>query len=63
MSSNMQSVFSYGSNSLAQLRARIHNPSLQALPAKAENWQRIFCKRAPVWKGTVVARISDTVHL
>lgn len=44
-------VFSYGSNSVAQLRGRVRNPSLTALPARVLGWERIFCLSSPRWAG------------
>jgi hypothetical protein len=44
-------VFSFGSNSTSQLRARVENPTLLAMPARAVGWHRIFCVYSPVWDG------------
>jgi len=53
-------LFSYGSNSIAQLRARIENPTIVAVPAKASEWQRIFCLRAnPGWGGAAASLVRD----
>lgn len=51
-------LFSYGSNSTAQLRARVENPLLCATPAKAINWQRIFCFNAVSWSGAAASLCS-----
>lgn len=50
-------VFSYGSNSLAQLQARVQNPALIAHPAKLLDWERIFCVRAATWGGAAASLI------
>lgn len=42
-------VFSYGSNSATQLRARVKNSSLQCFPASVENFTRVFCLRSRNW--------------
>lgn len=56
MNLNKHLLFSYGSNSISQLRARIENPTLNALPAKAIDWQRIFCVKAnPAWSGAAAS--------
>ena len=46
---NKQWVFSYGSNSTVQLRARVKSPELRAYPAKADGWERVFCMKGCVW--------------
>lgn len=50
-------IFSYGSNSIAQLRARVENPALEAYPAQAVDWQRIFCVRTATWGGAAASII------
>lgn len=53
-------LFSYGSNSIAQLKARIENPTIVAMPARAFEWQRIFCLRAnPGWGGAAASLVRD----
>jgi hypothetical protein len=53
-------LFSYGSNSIAQLKARIENPTIVAVPARAFEWQRIFCLRAnPGWGGAAASLVRD----
>lgn len=42
-------VFSYGSNSCTQLRARVLNPNLTCLPASVENFTRVFCLSSKNW--------------
>mmetsp|Transcript_25748 Transcript_25748/g.43379 ORF Transcript_25748/g.43379 Transcript_25748/m.43379 type:complete len:275 (+) Transcript_25748:39-863(+) len=42
-------VFSYGSNSSIQLRARVHNPNLVCLPASVDDYTRIFCLASRNW--------------
>ena len=54
----MTSIFSYGSNSINQLRGRIGNPSLHAAPAYLYDWSRIFCYRAPRWGNGGVASLA-----
>lgn len=51
----MVRVYSYGSNSVSQLRARVENCSLTASPARALNWQRIFCFYGARWCGTAAS--------
>jgi len=51
-------VFSYGSNSTAQLRARVGNLQLQSRPAHLPNFARVFCLRSPGWGGGGVASIA-----
>lgn len=45
-------VFSYGSNSIVQLRARVKNPELNCFPACVEGWDRIFCLNTMTWSNT-----------
>jgi hypothetical protein len=42
-------VFSYGSNSSTQLRARVKNPSLTCVPASVEDHSRVFCLSSKSW--------------
>jgi hypothetical protein len=51
----MHSVFSFGSNSISQLRARVQNPLLEATPARARHWQRIFCVKSSDWTGAAAS--------
>ena len=51
-------VFSYGSNSTAQLRARVGCPALTSLPARAPGWLRVFCLRSAGWGGGGVASLA-----
>lgn len=55
----MNIVFSYGSNSSAQLRARVENSELEAEPARAKEWQRIFCVRTVTWGGAAASMIPN----
>jgi hypothetical protein len=48
-------VFSYGSNSTAQLQARVENKTLKAIPARAPGWQRIFCRKTERWGGAAAS--------
>lgn len=50
-------VFSYGSNGTAQLRARVQNPELRSRPAYVENYVRIFCLESFGWGGGAVASL------
>ena len=54
-------VFSYGSNSLAQLRARVENPTLQSTAASLKDMARVFCLRSRGWGGGGVASIAPQV--
>lgn len=42
-------VFSYGSNSSTQLRARVNNPTLTCEPAFVDDYSRIFCLSSCNW--------------
>eukprot|EP01038_Epipyxis_sp_PR26KG_P008957 gene8957-12078_t len=48
-------LFSYGSNSISQLQARVHNPLLTSIPAKAMDWTRIFCMHSYGWGGAAAS--------
>jgi hypothetical protein len=50
-------VFSFGSNSIAQLRGRVLNPTLQATPAYVDNWSRVFCNCIGRWGDSGVASL------
>jgi Gamma-glutamyl cyclotransferase, AIG2-like len=51
-------VFSYGSNSLAQLRVRVDNPSLTASAATLPGYARVFCLSSPSWGRGGVASLA-----
>ena len=51
-------VFSYGSNSTAQLRARVRNAQLCSRPARLLDFARVFCLRSGGWGGGGVASIA-----
>jgi hypothetical protein len=56
-------IFSYGSNSTSQLRARVQNPGLESIAAEAPGFARVFCLSSPGWGGGGVASLapcSDT---
>lgn len=53
-----QYIFSFGSNSIVQLRARVMNPGLVSLPAYVDNWARIFCLSVPLWGDSGVASLA-----
>mmetsp|Transcript_4258 Transcript_4258/g.7451 ORF Transcript_4258/g.7451 Transcript_4258/m.7451 type:complete len:250 (-) Transcript_4258:153-902(-) len=52
-------VFSYGSNSLTQLRGRVGNPKVVGRPARLHGWVRLFCLNSPGWQGAV-ASLEET---
>jgi len=57
-----QLVFSFGSNSRAQLRGRVGNSSLFSRPAKLEGYERTFCLASGGWGGGGVATIAPSTH-
>lgn len=57
ISSDYFSVFSYGSNSIYQLRGRLDNYSLKSNPAFLEGYKRIFCRNSEKWNGGVASII------
>lgn len=57
MEVSRKALFSYGSNSTPQLRARVRNAALRSYPAKVENFARIFCRSSPGWGGGGVASL------
>lgn len=50
-------VFSYGSNSISQLRARVDNLTLQSHPGYINDYKRIFCNYSKKWNGGVATLI------
>jgi gamma-glutamylcyclotransferase (GGCT)/AIG2-like uncharacterized protein YtfP len=50
-------VFSYGSNSTAQLRARVQALHLHSDPAIVYDWVRIFCMKSTNWGGAVASLV------
>ena len=52
------SVFSYGSNSISQLRGRVNNSALQSYPGYVDGYKRIFCGYSKRWKGGVASIIK-----
>lgn len=48
----VHTVFNFGSNSTAQLRARLKNPTLQTYPARVSGWVRVFHKYVHSWAGS-----------
>jgi cation transport regulator ChaC len=50
-------VFSYGSNSISQLRARVNNLTLQSYPGYINDYKRIFCNYSKKWDGGVATLI------
>ena len=51
-------VFGYGSNGVAQLRARCANPTLTLRPARLPDHARVFCLRSPRWGQGGVASLA-----
>lgn len=51
-------VFGYGSNGVAQLRARCANPTLTLQPARLPDHARVFCLRSPRWGQGGVASVT-----
>lgn len=58
-SSDTTLVFSYGSNSTAQLRARVQNQSLSSRPARILGFSRVFCLHSTRWGGAVASLSPD----
>ena len=54
-------VFGYGSNGVAQLRARCANPTLTLRPARLPDHARVFCLRSPRWGQGGVASLAPSV--
>jgi cation transport regulator ChaC len=57
-SSRTYPVFSYGSNSIFQLRGRVNNSALQSYPGYVDGYKRIFCNYSKRWKGGVASIIK-----
>jgi hypothetical protein len=53
-------VFNYGSNSISQLRTRLNNPCLEALPAKLFEYERVFAGTSADWGKSGVASLYHT---
>lgn len=51
-------IFSYGSNSVVQLRSRVKNVNLVAYPAKVQGYERIFCMQSSRWGNTGAASLA-----
>ena len=51
-------VFSYGSNSLAQLRGRVNNPRLTSRRARLDGFARVFCFNSSTWNGGGVCSVA-----
>jgi cation transport regulator ChaC len=51
-------IFSYGSNSISQLRGRLNNLSLKSYPAYINGYKRIFCQYSKYWKGGIASLIE-----
>jgi hypothetical protein len=55
---NKISIFSYGSNSISQLRGRLENLNLKSYPAYVDGYKRIFCGHSHNWGGGVATLIK-----
>lgn len=53
----MPNVFSYGSNSISQLRARVLNPGLLSAPARLDDWTRVFGSKVEAWGDGAIASL------
>jgi len=53
----MPCIFSYGSNSIYQLRGRLQNVDLVSFPAYLDNYKRIFCSYSEKWCGAIASII------
>lgn len=53
-------VFSYGSNSVRQLRQRLRNPALTSTPATLPSYSRVFCLSSSNWAGGGVASLAPS---
>jgi len=51
-------VFSYGSNSISQLKGRVENFNLLSYPAYVDGYKRIFCGYSNNWNGGVASLIK-----
>lgn len=51
----MPCIFSYGSNSIYQLRGRLQNVELVSFPAYLDNYKRIFCSYSEKWHGGIAS--------
>lgn len=51
-------IFSYGSNSISQLRGRLGNYSLKSYPAYIDGYKRIFCGHSNNWNGGIATLIE-----
>lgn len=51
-------VFSYGSNSISQLRGRLINFTLKSYPAYIDGYKRIFCGHSNNWNGGIASLIK-----
>lgn len=62
---NSNPVFNFGSNSTAQLRARLNNSSITTRRATVRGWSRIFHKYTHKWAGSsasIVPSSGTLVH-
>jgi len=51
-------IFSYGSNSIYQLKGRINNNNLISYPAFINGYKRIFCGHSNNWNGGVASLVK-----
>lgn len=54
-----RAIFSYGSNSTAQLRARVRNRELETYKARVLGWSRVFHLYSGNWQGATASLSSD----
>ena len=52
-------VFSYGSNSIFQLRGRVNNNNLLSYPGYINGYKRIFCCYSKRWKGAIASIVPQ----
>ena len=57
MSQKTTPIFSYGSNSMPQLRGRVLNNELVSVPAYLDGWTRVFCNKG-LWGDGGVASLA-----
>lgn len=53
-------VFNYGSNSIMQLRTKLNNPTLEGIPAKLFDYERVFAGLSSDWGKSGVVSLYHT---
>ena len=53
-------IFNYGSNSIMQLRKKLNNPNLEAIPAKLFEFERVFAGASSEWGKSSVVSLFHT---